>query len=114
MATQIIRNENNEITTGNLCVFNGKTKRKMYCISDSYQWLTLRPLGGVDIHDFMDSLRLTINGVEETLNVHDQETGWVAGSTIELYEERVKLEVEYSTLFTICSTYDFTYEVTPM
>lgn len=118
MAIQIVRNENNEITTGNLCVFNGKTKRKMYCISHYYRWLNLIPLEGVDIRDFVDSLRLTIDGVEKTLNIYDEERGWVewieGSSNIEFNEEKAMLHVEDSTSFTICSTYNFTYNEMPM
>lgn len=118
MTIQIVRNENNEITTGNLCVFNGKTKRKIYCVTYSWRWLNLMPSEGVDIRDFVDSLRLTIDGVDKTINVYDEERGWEVwiegGNNVEFTEEKAMLHVEDSTLFTICSTYDFTHSEMPM
>lgn len=68
MTTQIIRDTEGVVTTGKFCTFNGKVERKLFCTTgDDYRYYNLVRMGDVEILKFLNSLKLTSNGISVPL-----------------------------------------------
>ena len=112
MTTQIIRDTTGVITTGKFCLFNG-SRSKMFCeTGDNYRYYKLVRIETVDINTFINSLRLSVDGVSIPLiiktdpNVPNQ-------PYVSIFEDYVQLRNQ-PLGFKICSTYAFQLIEQPM
>lgn len=107
MTTQIIRDTEGVITTGKFCTFNGKVERKLFCTTgDDYRYYKLVRMVDVEILKFLNSLKLTSNGISVPLIHHTESELLIDEPFVVIQEDFVQLRNQPEN-FQICSIYPF-------
>jgi hypothetical protein len=113
MTTQIVRDTTGVITTGKFCLFNG-SRSKMFCeTGDNYRYYKLVRMETVDINTFINSLRLSVDGVSIPLIIRTDFDDYTDQPYVSIFEDYVELRNQ-PLGFKICSTYAFQLVEQPM